>query len=800
MLSRKIYIFVLTVVAAMLAACATDDMSGADRDVCEGGDEMPVAFDISLPATRAIENPKTKFTNGDVIHIQGTFLVKLDGQTELQERIRYGAMQFDGKKWTPLDGSDLKWPNTAQTGTFKAYFISGSTGVLYHEIDEEKGEDHSRTRTYLLSKITPDGKNSDQDESWSDPLMAENNGKDNAGVEYGYAVALNFQHICAYLTLEELEPAVSDNYWFSTPESNEPLQNAFYLSLTENFELEFNKVSIPEAGYTVDNKADGAQLYCISGKANSVERTVTVGGGDGSEGETKTETITVANYFVFPGDYSKFVLSYPTSIPTIGSDGTVVQYGSTQSYMSYDYYKIPEDVGGAKNIKPKLEAGRTYVLNVTKSPGTTITIPPDGEGWDESDDYTVVDPKTFFEHVTNGWQYEKDGTLILEEVTGGTRLRRNVDFKGEFGYWKTFQPNLPSGRTFDGDYHYIRNAGGQLFHFNDGTIKNLGVKNIKVDFETFETEGENKDNDMSRLGALCMFNHPTGIIENIRMENVTVKAHILTVDDDSPEAHNIGCILGSNTGRMSQVALSGTLMLTVDKSGDSSMDASVNIGGIVGQNAARIEDVSSLDDALKVVIYNNCNGPKAAFYVGGIAGQNIGYIDSVILTDVTVDGSGSSGNGSYMGGMVGESKVSTNNDEEYPNARLSSCIIGGTVRPGTVIHTTNADSGMYTGGIAGALQGVPVDDCKLAVSVVVPTDTQENVTYATGGAFGRIRIPTSVTKIFAYGSALSGPAEYIGNFAGIVPEGETWETAYRDKNNIVRSFSSIENIGAYISQ
>ena len=779
MLKRKIYLFVLMLVAAMSGACTMDDMRRADRGDWDGEGERPVTFNISLPATRAIENPKKKFTNGDVIHIQGTFKLKYDGVEELQTEIRYGAMLFDGKKWTPLDGSKLKWPNAAVSGTFVAYFISGSTGVLYHEVNQETGEDYSRTRTYRLSDITPDGNNSDADSSWSDPLKAETDKE----VEYGYAVGLEFHHLCAYLTLTDLEPAVSDRYWFSTPDSEEPLPNAFYLSLTEEDTLEFNIVSVPEAGYTVNNQDDGTALYCVSGEANTVD-------GQG----------TVANYFLFPAYYPRFVLSYPVSTPTFNSDGSVQSYGRTLSYMSYDYDQIPNDVGGmeVENVKPELEAGRTYVLSVTKSPGATITIPPEGGSWDESDDYTEVDPEEFFEHVTNGTGWVKDGTVILEEINGGTRLCRNVDFAGKFDYWDHFQPKLPAGLTFDGDYHYIRNAGGQLFHLNDGTIRNLGVRTINVDFVTFEDSG-NKDDDMSRLGALCMYNHTTGVIENIRMEDVSVTAHIKTYDEDeSPEVHNIGCILGSNAGRMSQVALSGTLTLTVEKNGESGdfMDATVNIGGIVGQNAgkARIEDVSSLNGTLKVEIYNKCYGPKAAFYVGGIVGQNSGYIGDVILPDVTVDGSVSTGNGSYMGGMAGEMVVSA----EDSDSRLSSCIVSGSVKAGTVVHTSDAASGLYTGGIAGAVNGLPVEDCRSAVSVEVPTATAEEVTCATGGAFGRIRIQTDMSDIIAYGSRLSGPA-HIGNFAGIVPEGESWET-YSGKNIVVRRFNSINDIGASISQ
>ena len=122
------------------------------------------------------------------------------------------------------------------------------------------------------------------------------------------------------------------------------------------------------------------------------------------------------------------------------------------------------------------------------------------------------------------------------------------------------------------------------------------------------------------------------------------------------------------------------------------------------------------------------------------------------------------------------------------------------VRAGVATPYNDLHSSTYIGGIAGALNGVPVEGCRSAVSVYGAASPVEGVTYATGGAFGRIRIHTNITNIIAYGSVLRGPENYIGNFAGIVPEGESWDGTYKDNNIIVRSFSSIDNIGATISQ
>lgn len=761
-LTKKICLFVAAALLLVPGACSVGDLPYAGRETeCDG--ELPVEFDISLPGTRAIENPKTKFTAGDVIHVEATFDAVYDGKHK--DVYRYGALVLTEGRWVPVSGSGLTWPNTAERGTFRAYFISGSTGLLYIP---GSSEGSSATRTYHLSDITPDGSNSDQAQSWSDPLEAKSE-----VVEYGYAVRLDFKHICAYLTLKELEPMVSDEYWL-TREDGEPFNNAFSLSLNEDNTLEFKFFAESDPSYTVD----GEPLVYISGKSRNIEEA--------------GRTITVADYFLAPGDYSTFVLRYPTVAP------------ASLSYMRYDYAKIPEGVGSGENIKPVLEAGHTYVLNVTKSPGTTVTMPPDGEGWDESDDYVKVDPKEFLEHVQNGTAYGTEYGEILEQTPNGTRLRRNVDFGGKFDYWDTFVPELPAGRTFDGDCHYIKQVGGPLFHYNHGTIKNLGIKGLTAEFVTYEDDDEAKD--MSRLGGLCMWNRTTGIIENIRMSAVSMTAKLKTADEEGQETHNIGCVAGSNSGRISQVALSGKLHLTVQNHEADAMDATAIIGGVVGQNAGtgRIEDVTSLDGDLEILVENKCTGTQGAFYVGGIAGYSSAYIDGVILPDVTVDGRESEGVVSFMGCMVGELTVSDSETES--NAGMTSCIVSGKVLGGKVRPSGYLTSVSYIGGLAGALMRVPVIGCRAAVSIsgAEQADAVEGVLYATGGAFGRIRTSTQVENIIAYGSRLAGPRSddaagvkgYIGNFAGIIPAAETWDDSYSGHNIVVRVFGTEENVGA----
>ena len=129
--------------------------------------------------TRGIENPKSVFSPGDLIHIQADFLLNDNYGGETISN--YGILEFDGNKWAaPANTVPLQWPNAAVEGSFKAYYIPGSTGVLQEGIPLKN----------TLSAINPS----------NDPLMAETD-----FLQYGHAIYLDFYHICAYLTLTEID-------------------------------------------------------------------------------------------------------------------------------------------------------------------------------------------------------------------------------------------------------------------------------------------------------------------------------------------------------------------------------------------------------------------------------------------------------------------------------------------------------------------------------------------------------------------------------------------------------------------
>lgn len=785
MIGKTIYPILIIALVTLLGSCREDDPKwGNDSSDLE----MPVEFNFQWPGiteTRGFDdaNVKTKFVDGDVVHIVGTFKTKAlleNGDYEEGMTARYGALKYNEKtrQWEPVAGNKLTWPSISTEGTFYAYYLSGSNGLF---------TDYDSPVEVNLSKVTAE----------TDPLMAPSTG----WMVYGHAVNLQFNHLCAYLTLENMEPNVASNYFFTTENVktavdgvSHPFNNAFTLTLTENDGSENEDLAgTPELKFQFVRDPDPAfnDMVYISGNT-------TLSSYQDGEGEEKN--VTKVGYFLEPGYYETFDLHYPATAP------------NTYPYLTYDYNTIPDKVGGVEydNIPPDLEAGTTYTLNITRAPGVTIVNPPSSEGWDDEGESETVDPEQFLEAVRNGWEYKnEDGTLILEQTPEGTKLLHNVDF-GFFSYDRfmslRFLPDVLEGKVFDGDYHYISNLGSPFLRNNYGTVRNLGLKNVRFEgiSEEYAPTANETDNikDRSRHGALCMWNRSNAVISNVRIENVdmTINVQYLNTASDGTEVHNIGCAVGSNTGTISELAFAENFNLTVN--GSNVQNAEVLIGGVIGQNAGNgnLYDVSLYDESFALTITNNCRGDLGLYAVGGIVGKSSGYITGVIMSDVTIDCKSSSGVDSYIGGMAGQLDVSENSTSYVKN-----CILGGIVSAGITKSYNDFPGQSYIGGMVGYDNKVEVSGCRASVSVYGSASVSENVTYATGGAIGSIQSPATFENLIAYGPVLQAPsgapatdgANYIGNFAGTGPKGQTWND-YADKNIILRSFN-IENIGAFIN-
>lgn len=778
---------------------------------------LPLEFEIILPdspATRAIPDyPKRTFSGGDVIHILGTY--NMSDNSVLK---RYGAMTYNesAKQWEPLpdksgeiEVNTLNWPSNCETATFKAYYIYDSDYLL------KEGES---TPEQLLSGM----QGSSKDVPDTDPLQSVNNGE----IEYGHTIRLEFEHACSYLNVEEMPAGTTTVFWFTQRESNgnysPDFKNGYKLTLTENTatgdeddnqDLKIEFVQMPKSQY-------GNAVY-VEGNATLYTT---------EEGEERT----VASFYLAPGTYKSFVIGYPGSSSMI-------------DYLAYT--KMTTDIQDPDDPNPNNEmaANGVYTFNVSKSSGLTMVTPPEEDTWKEdAPPWHKVDAEDFLWAACNGLEYyNNQGVKILEPTATGVKLLCNIDMDFQeytvFGpndekYSATngyFEPTLDNGKVFDGGHYYIHNLGSPLFRYNNGTIRNVGFSVANLNVVSVESdnaaniEGLKPGFDLSRQGIVCDFNDG-GTINNIRMKggfedydpsktklglNLTVSIY---ATEDS-ETHNVGAIAGSNTGTINQIEIADDITIDVKKyTGEEIIPAeetfipTINIGGLVGQNASpgvmiNISPLSGLENITSpsITIKNDCEGATGACRIGGAIGANNGgTAETITLPYVSINSTNSSLYQSIIGGLVG---IMANGSGSI----LRSSMVGeGSVLAGPVAPSGDlVSSYSFIGGIAGLIYDTnTVTNSRTVVNVGGTSTYTEGVTYATGGAFGRIDSFNGaggglIQDIIANGTNLRGPSNYMGNFAGLVPNGITWND-YASSNIVVKTHYSftdpsqeIPNIG-----
>lgn len=754
MINKIFKLLTLTLILFTFASC--NDEYLFDKEFPGEGDdyenELPVEFIIYGPEennTRASETQKPRFFDGDVIHIQGNFRRK-DNKTSSA----YGVMKFNAGKWEPIEGSTLKWPFDAEKGTFKAFYVPLSNGLL---------TPGTHTDYYLLSQL--DASYNSNGNFDLDPLTASTL---NEEYDYGHAVELNFTHALSHLTFINMETGVSDNFWLFNLNENEQLNNAYALELDENNELKLIYSNLPANMY-------GPEPY-VSGKA-------IISLPESGTGISKVKT----SYFLKPGDYSNIEL----------------RTTNNSAYLS-----LKSDETG--NLQPNIP----YIVDVEKSKGINFTI-KDDEIWNDKGPYEVV-VKDFIEAVVNGTEYtvkdeNQNDIRILEPINNGVRLLRNISFPDEQEdydkIWSPnqpngFSPNIPSGRVFEGDHYYISNIKKPLFHYNAGTIQNLGLKDIDCEvISKYEGPENDYKKDRSRQGGVCLWNREGGSLYNLRIENleITVKINVGNIT----HSHYAGGICGDNDGKISDISLGGKIKIKVknNENRDSqSVDSEISIGGLTGHNTGTLRRISPIDNNLQVNIVNSCIGEGGRFNVGGAVGYNAAVMENISLPNVSVDCSQSDCYQAYTGGLVGRLRGSATQ-----NSVINSTV-GGIVKAGHVSDYGNyTDSYMYTGGLVGSCLMFIVSDCVTTCNVDGNSgDLELNSRYCTGGIFGSILTTddidyNNISNITGWNSEITGPSdktkdEYIGLFAGIVPSDKNWEF-YQASGITVKQNGSWPEIG-----
>lgn len=775
MIKRIIYTTFIFIFLFSFSSCNDESLDSwqDDKELNLEG-EIPVLFDIFGPEdtlTRSVESQKPKFNEGDVIHIEATFYNNSGASAT-----SYAAMKLMGRSWTFTDGTELLWPYDADFGEFRAFYLPQLNGALRKGTHSDK---------VLLSNLEKTESKADYDQ---DPLKAIT-----FRYEYGHAVELHFTHACTYLTFINLDPGVSDYFWLVNKNDNNAtngegslkgLNNAFYLELTSDNKLDIKFFKDEENAY-------GEETY-VAGKSIIYPNE----GGSGSY-----VSRVMVSFFLEPGDYRNIELRTSTNHP---------------------YLALVSDETS------NLEAHRPYVIDAVKSNGLTYTL-EDDEAWSEEGEYVVV-VKDFIEAAVIGKDYSvDDGTGnnvgILEAISNGVILLQNVkfpdnqeDYDDIWGKDSDFTPNIPSGRVFEGDHHYISNLKQPLFQYNAGTIQNLGLKNVDCDVESkYLGNADNNDYkyDRSRRGALCLWNRAGGLISNIRIESLEL--NIKVTGGDQIHKHYAGGVCGSNEGSITDISFKGDFFVSVDNADNTKVvDSEVMIGGITGENVGSIYRVSPIDGSgseEKIKVTNNCRGDGGVFSMGGAVGYNTGVIENISLPAVEVDGSLSDGYQQYTGGLVGRLRGGQSTNLVF------SCTVGGSVRVGHISSygTEMQDSYMYTGGLAGSCMVFTVTDCATTCSVDGNPSSdgtnntsglENNSRYATGGVFGIILADSgedrnNISNITGWNTGISGPANttneyesYFGTFSGLAPADKLWKD-YSSAGVTVKSQSGIDSeIGA----
>lgn len=730
----KIFLFLLPLLG--LSSCEDDILDG--QMSMEG--DVPILFSFDDPAdfsgTRGVEEYKQRFEEGDVIHVQGTFTAR-DGKTGTA----YGAMKLEGRKWVPID-SPMYWPYEAITGNFKAFYIPNTTGPL--------------RRDFSTPAVNLSGMQDDED-----PLEAYQN-----DVKYGYAVSMQFTHACTYLTIEKMEQNVTDYYWMVGSVDN-PVKNAYQLSLSSSGNLTLDFVSVPDPD-------QGGLIYISRRSEPQVEEGV---------GYSR------ASFYLAPGSYSYFDLRTNNNYP----------------FMSFQ-----------NSLTEPLLANHPYILNVLNAKGANYTTTTE-KNWDENTGSVEVDVREFLHAAADGREYILEDeygnqTPILKLVNGVLMLQCNVDFNWFDEYDSlTFNPDISSSTTFDGDLHYIKNIAHPIFRFNFGTIRNLGLKNFNSTVTAYEgNDFITYSDDFSKIGGLCLWNRTSGIIQNLRMEDFNLTVGIQAEDPTETNANqtfNIGGLCGENSNVISGIALKGDFNINIqpkDQSGKYQyVDADLRVGGIVGIHEKTLSDVGPQADAeFSVTITNTCRGRdnwgSGVFCIGGAVGLSTGNeISQVVIPDVTINATTSDGYQQYTGGLAGRLRGE--------GGTISNCTVQGTLTCGTVSDFGESAPNPYSyiGGLAGNVRQYTISNCRAVCNIQANMQTFDGALYATGGVFGRIQSGSLLINNSAYGSVLTGPlsasnpAAYIGTFAGISRTDLQWPELAAN-GNTAQAIGTYSQIGGFV--
>lgn len=719
--------------------CTLCALPGCHDDLKDPVVSHPKGMVVSFTAQYAANNPvsratggKTAFENDDVIHIGAKFYEEQPGEAKNATLME---TQYCAYKYQNGDWIPLM-KNNEITWPYECDYGLFTAYYIKHAdgaVSGEEGESAIWSLSEFADKEKPDGISDD-----TGPMKAESQ-----KLPFGHTVHLTFSHLCARLSVTKLEASTTSEYWFTHP-AHSDFHNAYQL---------------------VRDQEEGIKLQWVSQSSGSdnpyIARSL-----DSNAKQEYGNTVTV---YLEPGDYS----------------GAKLNYKYNRSYITLSSGSLD-----------KLKANHSYVLDITQDKGIVFENPDEG-GWTDPDNknnaWKLQNIPAFLMAASKGEAYEEEKKQILERTNMGVILLTDLDFDKQDPLSTTQfpdsylsqLPDLLSSVTFDGNYHYIHHSVRPIFNEIQGRLYNLGISNM-------ERTGEVHPGT-DQYGGLSRIVSQTGIISNVRISHLTLTLSLPYTD--KVDVYNIGCVTGRNDGKISDVALRGTIQLSIQDSDESQGTKSeIYIGGIIGQNAGTLSGCTTFKEAddntpTHITVKNKCKN-QLPVSTGGIVGFSFNNVEDVTLR-VTVDASQSTGNQNYTGGMAGRVRRSDGVTEKNHFKNIS---IQGSVKGGKGTEKS------FTGGIAGRLYNFLIENCNALCDVESWNETIDTgARYATGGAFGCIvtttNEPTLIFNSSWWGDKLTGASTisgncYLGTFAGIIPTHKT-DGEYQNNGNITKNIDDV---------
>ena len=584
MIRKSIYIFAIFFCLINFIACKEEEVFNPTTE-SESSAAVEFIFNIITGGTtRSIEGSKSTFVDGDVIHLSGHFTDASGEKIDV-----YGCMRMENGKFRPVNGSPLVWPDLAIEGSFEAFYINNSSGII------EEGE---QTTTFELSKLKIE----------TDPLYATTD----RSVSWGHTVELNFTHALTYLQLVNLDLGISDSFKFY----KNGLNNVFFLKRSGgNLSLEFDQLPNP----------DNDEVYISRPVSNINEG-----------GEVSAQV----SFFLQPGDYSYFQLLTQYDDPYLLYDNSISENLIANTPYLIDVKKSQGIIITEPGEEDWVEPGDCWDIDVNDFLSAIVN----------GEDYYNDENQHILSKTQNGtkllhnvdFNFYQDYNKLDEEPTipsgivfdGGHHYIQNVGypiFRYNYGTIqnlgvKTVRANVTS-EEHNEEKESIKDMSRQgvicCFNQSGGTIQNLRLSDVIFTVSVSSTDSQESHN----IGSIAGSN--TGsILDSYVYENISI--NIENKSDDVSASVYMGGIVGQNAGIISGISELdeehplNTLKVTNKCRGKT---GTFYLGGVSGVNSKVIDQV-----VLPNLTVDSGESMGAICYVGGIAGR----LDSEASTDVAI--------------------------------------------------------------------------------------------------------------------------------------------------------------------